>query len=340
MEKAGKLVVLRFSAMGDVAMVASVLKELSIHFPHLRLIMVTRKAFAPFFEGIPGLTFHAFEPKTKHRGLLGLYRLYQELRAYQPTGIADLHDHLRTRIVSLFFRLDERKIVRIDKGRSEKRRLTRTRHKILLPLKPTVERYASVFRELGYPFQLKHQLQQTFHSPPESFERICMPGKKRIAIAPFAQHPAKVYAPQGMEKVMSGLKESDYQLFIFGGGEAEKQQAAKWEEGFSNVTSLIGRYTLSEELAILSTLDAMISMDSSGMHMASLVGLRVISIWGPTHPYAGFLGYGQSLDDCIQADCPGRPNSVYGNKMLYSGVTPCIDLITPEEIIQKVTQLS
>jgi ADP-heptose:LPS heptosyltransferase len=82
----------------------------------------------------------------------------------------------------------------------------------------------------------------------------------------------------------------------------------------------------------------MLSMDSAGMHMASLMGLPVVSIWGPTHPYAGFLGYGQSLTDCIQIDHPNRPNSIYGNKPCLCGVYPCIDLISPESVVNKVKE--
>lgn len=335
----GKIIVLRFSAMGDVAMVASVLREFSVQNPEVKLIMVSRAAFKPFFDEIEKLTFHAIEPKTLHKGILGLYKLYNELRKYKPTAIADLHDNLRSRILSTLFRLGAYKIERIDKGRLEKRELTRSENKILKPLKQTVERYADVFRALGFNLKLSHQLVRLVKKMPATAEQLLLAKNvKRIGISPFAQHIFKVYSYNKMEKVIQGLDSLGFEIFIFGGGNEEKAIAEGWKNQFKNVKNLIGKFTLREELDIIANLDVMLSMDSAGMHMASLMGIPVVSIWGPTHPYAGFLGYGQSITDCIQIDHPNRPNSIYGNKPCLCGVFPCIDLISPESVVNKVKE--
>ena len=337
MAKPQKIIVLRFSAMGDVAMVASVLKEFAVQNPEVELIMVSRSAFEPFFAEIKNFIFHPIQPKNSHQGLTGLYQLYKELKKYKPTAIADLHDNLRSRVLSTFFRLAGIETKRINKGRTEKKALTRTNNKVFKQLKPTVERYADVFRNLGLPVTLSNQLK---FSPKELplkakvwFEDQHI---KKIGISPFAQHRYKVYPLEKMKVVIKCLNELDYEIFIFGGGAEEKTVAEGWSSEFKNVVNLIGNFNLTEELAIISNLDLMVSMDSAGMHMASLMGIPVISIWGPTHPYAGFLGYGQSIQDCIQIDHPNRPNSIYGNKPCDCGVTPCIDLVSPETIIAKI----
>ncbi|WP_175635870.1 glycosyltransferase family 9 protein [Pedobacter ghigonis] len=334
-----KIIVLRFSAMGDVAMVASVLHEFAVQNPDTELIMVSRPAFRPFFAGIPNLIFHAIEPKTVHKGIGGLYKLFQELRRYKPAAIADLHNNLRSRTISTFFRLAGTTIKRIDKGRDEKKALTRSTNKIFKPLRKTVERYADVFRELGFELKLSHQINRSAQDLPEKAKELFAdPGTKKIGISPFAQHIYKVYDLAKMEKVVASLSNLGYQLFIFGGGKTEQAIAGEWARKHANTHNLIGNYNLTEELAIISNLDLMVSMDSSGMHMASLVGVPVVSIWGPTHPYAGFLGYGQSESDCIQIDHPARPNSIYGNKPCLCGVENCIDLIEPETIVNKIKE--
>ena len=335
MPQKGKIVVLRFSAMGDVAMVASVLQEFVIQNPEAELIMVSRGVFNPFFDDIPNLTFHAIHPKTTHKGVLGVYQLFKELLKYNPVAIADLHDNLRSRLLSILFRLSGIRIKRIDKGRAEKRALTRKNNKILKPLKQTVDRYADVFNALGFNLQLSHQLTKKSKAiPSNALNLFTDVNAKKIGISPFAQHEYKVYPIHKMKEIIRELNALNYQIFIFGGGDEEKRQA----EEFTNVENLIGKFTLVEELAIISHLDLMLSMDSSGMHMASLMGVPVISIWGPTHPYAGFLGYGQQLDDCIQIDHPARPNSIYGNKPCLCGVMPCIDLIEPKVVIDKIIE--
>ncbi|MCZ4223229.1 glycosyltransferase family 9 protein [Pedobacter rhodius] len=339
MSSTEKIIVLRFSAMGDVAMVATVLKEFSAQNPSVEIIMVSRSAFKPFFDGIKNLTFHAIQPKTIHKGIDGLYKLYQELRKYKPTAIADLHDNLRSRAISTFFRLTGIEIRRIDKGRAEKKALTRSVNKIFKPLRQTVERYADVFSALGFDVKLSHQLNRSPQRIPAKAEVLFQnKATKKIGISPFAQHIYKIYPLEKMEEVISSLSRLDCELFIFGGGKTEQVTAEKWAKTYPKTHNLIGNFDLNEELAIISNLDFMLSMDSSGMHMASLAGIPVVSIWGPTHPYAGFLGYGQAESDCIQIDHPARPNSIYGNKPCLCGVESCMDLIHPETIVNKIKE--
>lgn len=339
MLSAEKIIVLRFSAMGDVAMVASVFKEFSAENPSVEIIMVSRNAFKPFFSGIPNLVFHAILPNSTHKGFSGLYKLYRELNQYEPTAIADLHDNLRSRIISSFFRLGGIKIRRIDKGRAEKNALTRSKNKIFKPLKQTVERYADVFRSLGFELNLSHKLVNKPQVVPDKAKNLFKnKSTKKIGISPFAQHIYKVYPLNKMEEVISTLNALGHEIFIFGGGKSEETIAENWAEKFTNTYNLIGKYNLTDELAIISNLEVMLSMDSSGMHMASLVGIPVISIWGPTHPYAGFLGYGQLEHDCIQIAHPARPNSIYGNKPCLCGVENCMDLIKPETIVNKIKE--
>jgi ADP-heptose:LPS heptosyltransferase len=337
MSSTQKIIVLRFSAMGDVAMVASVLREFSDQNPLTELIMVSRPAFKPFFDHIPNLIFHTIQPKSTHKGIDGLYKLYQELRSYKPDVIADLHDNLRSRAISTFFRLAGVKIKRIDKGRAGKKALTRTNNKVFKPLKQTVERYADVFRALGFDVKLSHKINKSPQAVPGQAQNLFInKTTKKIGISPFAQHVYKVYSLEKMEEVIASLSNLGYEIFIFGGGKTEQTIAEQWGKKYVNTQNLIGNFNLTEELAIISNLDLMLSMDSSGMHMASLMGIPVVSVWGPTHPYAGFLGYGQLESDCIQIDHPSRPNSIYGNKPCLCGVESCIDLIKPETIVNKI----
>lgn len=337
-KKNEKIIILRFSSMGDVAIAASFLKEFREKYPGVSLVMVSKKQFQPFFETIDNVAFHALESGTKHKGFFGLYKLFKELKQYRCDAVADLHDNIRSHIISFFFRLSGTKVERIDKGRKEKKALTRSENKILKQLKPTIERYADVFRKLGFEILLQHRLYKDARPLPEKIKPLFNNDQKRIGVSPFAQYAYKVYDTDKMQQVLQSLSDKGYSLFIFGGSEEEKTIAEKWQREIPHVHSLIKQCSLSGELAIISNLDVMLSMDSSGMHLASLVGVPVVSVWGPTHPYAGFLGYGQSFEDCLQIDDPARPTSVYGNKPCLCGNDPCIDLITPEQILNRVEE--
>ena len=77
----------------------------------------------------------------------------------------------------------------------------------------------------------------------------------------------------------------------------------------------------------MSHLDVMLSMDSANMHLASLTGIPVVSVWGATHPMAGFLGYNQDPENVIQIDLECRPCSIYGNKPCQRGDYACLQNI-------------
>ncbi len=340
MQPARPIIILRFSAMGDVVMAASVLREFTSQYPEVPIIMVSRETFKPFFEGIAGIRFHSFLPKNTHKGLSGLRKLYRELRAYHPLAIADLHGNLRTRLLSFFFRLSGIPVAKIDKGRKEKAALIREKNKVLKPLKRTTERYADVLRSLGYPFTLSYKLTKHPLPLPETAKRYFADRHSlKVGIAPFAQHSYKIYPYPKMEEVIAWLVNTGATVFVFGGGAAEKTIAGQWQARFPGVHNLIGNFSLRQELQILSNLDVMLSMDSAGMHMASFTGVRTLSVWGPTHPYAGFLGYGQQEEDCVQVAHPARPNSVYGNKPCYCDGIPAMDLIDPGMIIAKFREM-
>jgi ADP-heptose:LPS heptosyltransferase len=335
-----RIIVTRFSAMGDVAMVASVLKEFQKQHDDTEIIIVSRKLFSAFFEHIPRVKFHAFDPKHKHKGLGGIYSLFKELKAYKAEFVADLHNNIRSRTLGFLFKIAGYRTQILDKGRQEKKELTRAENKIKKQLKLTTERYADVFRNLGFAINLSHTLQKEQRLIPTELLGSLASDKKKIGIAPFAQHSYKVFPLSKMEEVIKNLSETkQYEFFIFGGGASEKAIAESWEQKYKQVKNTIGNFTVSQELDIISHLDLMISMDSSGMHMASLVGTRCLSIWGATHPYAGFLGFGQSYEDCIQVEHSNRPSSVYGNKPCDCDGVEAIDLVSSEMILNKIKEL-
>lgn len=333
-KEAAKILVIRFSAMGDVAMTAPVLKEFTQHYPAHELLFLSRPLFKPFFKDVPGLSFYPFDPNI-HKGIPGLYKLFKALKKENISLVADLHNNLRSRILCLFFAMAGIRSVSVDKGRKEKAALTRKTNKVLKPLKLTVARYASVFEKLGFPFQLSNTLGPRVPVP---LQGNYFPEKKQqwIGVSPFAQHLQKVYPLTEMQKVVTTLAGMGYRLFVFGGSVAEAAVAEQWASLHENITSLVRKIKLEEELDFISNLDLMLSMDSSGMHLASLKNVPVVSIWGATHPYAGFMGYGQALTDAVQTDLYCRPCSVYGNVPCYRGDFACMNNLTPTTVVNSV----
>ena len=162
--------------------------------------------------------------------------------------------------------------------------------------------------------------------------------KKWVGIAPFAAHEGKMYPLDLMEQVISQLSSTNRILF-FGGGDEEQNRLETWEKKFPNTVSIAGKITFSEELDLISNLDAMLAMDSGNAHLASLFGVPTITLWGVTHPYTGFYPFGQDIENALLADREKFsliPTSVYGNKM-PDGYSEAMRTIDPEAILRKIT---
>lgn len=351
-----RLLVIRSSAMGDVAMTAPVLAEVTRRYPNVQIVMLTRSFYDAFFDNIPNFTLHNIDLARYHRGFLGLIRLYRELRsAYQIDAIIDLNDKIYSKLLRKFYRFTGVSSYHIDKGRDEKKALTRSINKLKEPLRTSIERYADVFAEAGLPVSLDFTLHRQVRPIPATiiadmnrdYAAKNLPDAKVkhgrwIGITPFAQHKGKIYPLDKIKEVITGItaRFPDVELFIFGGGASEKVIAEEIAATYSHCRSTIGRFSLREEMDLIANLDVMLSMDSSAMHMASLVGVRVISIWGATHPYAGFLGFGQSIDDAIGLDSlECRPCSVYGHKECFRSDYACLNDLPPNRIYEHIARV-
>ena len=331
-----KILVIRFSALGDIAMTVPVVHDLATQYPDLDITMLSRPMAEPLFEKLPNnVHFLAADLNGRHRGMLGLERLQREFHLEDFDYFADFHNVLRSLYLRIDCQMRGQKVAIIDKGRKGKRALTRQVDKVLIQQATSFERYAKVLERLGFP--IKPQFVKLDYS---SFCEMQKPDNETwIGIAPFAKHQAKVYPLEKMEQVIKALSERENTtVFLFGGGEEEKRQIAELCAKYPNVKAAQSQQGLKGELALMGQLDVMLSMDSANMHLASLVGTRVVSIWGGTHPYAGFLGWNQKPSDCIQLDLPCRPCSVYGNKPCLRGDYACLNGIAPEQIIAKFGQ--
>jgi ADP-heptose:LPS heptosyltransferase len=323
--------------MGDVAMTVPVVKQLLEQYPALHITFVSDEKFSSLFQHIPRLEFYAADIRGKYHGFLGLLRLFNDLKKTKNIhAIADLHDVLRTKVLTFLFRLTGTSVKRIDKGRKEKKALTRKDNKKLVQLPTTFQRYANVFARLGHPFKLIPSIQRIKLQANETAKELSGNDNiTRIGIAPFAKHKEKTYPLAEMEKVISYLANKGHKIFLFGGGN-EISQLEDWQNQFKNVLNIAGKLSFEEELMLISNLDIMISMDSANMHLASLYGVPVISIWGATHPFAGFYGFAQNPLNAVQSDIYCRPCSVFGNKPCYRGDWACMGLISPQHIIDKI----
>lgn len=347
------LLIFRFSAMGDVALLTPVLRAVAEQNPAVRLTLVTRTKFAPFFYGIPNLTLIEADFEGVHKNFKGLLALFRQLRQTgQYHYVVDAHQNLRSAILKRLFAWCGTPSVTLNKGRREKKALTRQKNKILNPLTHTVERYRHLFTQMG----LKADIGQAPFmdiSPTATGQaaallegnNIPLPKNETwLGIAPFAQHAQKMWDFNRFAPLLTHLYRymPELRIFLFGGGAEEIEKLQQLHRQFPQTVIVAGALNLPAELALIRQLDLMLCMDSGNMHLAALSGVPVLSIWGATHPYAGFGPYGQREENVLQIPnevLPCRPCSVFGNKPCFRGDVACLDWLSVEMVVQRLQRM-
>ena len=339
------ILIIRFSALGDVAMAVPVVYSLAHQYPHLRITVLSRAFARSLFENLaPNVGFMEADLKREYHGIKGLNALYRRLTAKQFTAVADLHNVLRSEFLRVRFNIGRYKVAHIDKHRKGRRRLTSIANKLMEQQPSSFQNYADVLARLGYPIKL--EFRSIFPEGggdlsllPNNSQLLTLNSQLNIGLAPFAAHAGKIYPlpmmQQVLEKIIALYPEA--RIFLFGKGEQEDKQFTQWCDQYKQCVHVSNEVeTLYQELILMSHLDVMVSMDSANMHLASLVAIPVVSIWGATHPYAGFMGWNQDPDNVIQVLLDCRPCSIYGQKPCIRGDYACMNNIAPDTIVERI----
>ncbi|MBQ0160218.1 MAG: glycosyltransferase family 9 protein [Bacteroidales bacterium] len=311
-----RILVIRLSALGDVAILQPIIRMRAESNPDVLFLLAAPPLLKALFDGIPNLQF---VPTIKKQSS---WQLFKQLKSLHPDIVADMHHVNRVIRACWLFRLNGTPVHAIKKH-------THT------PI-PSWKRYNRVFDRCGLssPTALSTCATQ-YWQPKENAANM-----RVIGIAPFAQHQGKIWPTSLMEKLIATLDQSNkYRILLFG-SKSEAATLEKWESEFAHVESLAGKHPFEKELDIISQLDLMVSMDSANMHFASCLGVPVVSIWGATHPSRGFYGWRQNPNWAIQDNTFNcRPCSKYGNKPCSKGNYPCLHAITPEMVFEKIKDI-
>jgi ADP-heptose:LPS heptosyltransferase len=338
-----RLLVIRTSAMGDVALTTPVLRAVTRQYPDVEVVLLTRPSFTPFFYSIERLTLFLIDLRIRHKGFPGLVRLFRDLAG---TGkfdiIIDLHDVLRSQVLRSLFRLRGVPSYVIRKGRSEKRSVISGERKI--QLRHSVERYRDTFSGAGFPLVLEEG-PWIIPSPGALSKIASIYGSRdelKIGVAPYAKHKLKMWPEDYMIRLLGLISEKHKVKFFLFGGIEDSGKLSEFQARIAGSFNTAGALTLEEELAMMSRLDFMIAMDSSNMHMAALTGTKVISIWGGTDPLVGFGAWMQPEDYSVRIpvdELTCRPCTIYGKGECARGDFACMIWQTPEIVFRKIVKL-
>ncbi|MEL4307065.1 glycosyltransferase family 9 protein [Joostella sp. CR20] len=337
MKRTKHILVIRFSDIGDASIAVPVLRCVLQQNKNIKITVATKLFLKPVFETVEGVEVVTADIRGEHQGFKGLLKFYTEIKHLNFTAIADLHGSLRSNVIKTLFKLKGVSSKTIDKGRSEKAKLVSGKE--FNPLKSTLERYADVFRALGLQVDLsRDKIPECQDLSPKIYDLLGKDTKKWIGIAPFAFFDTKMYPMDLMEQVIEFLsKTEDYKIILFGGPKDESE-LERLSKTYSNTIFTFKKLSFEEELQLIAHLDLMVSMDSGNGHLASMYGVKTVTLWGVTHPYAGFYPYKQPSSYALLADkekYPLIPTSIYGNKA-PENYKDVMRTITPQQVIEKI----
>ena len=273
-----RILVIRLSALGDVAMTIPAIYSVARTYPQHRFYVLTMAFCTKLFIHVPeNITLC---PVKDRKAVL------EPIKGLKFDAVADLHNVMRSWKIDLRYLLRGVRVAMLDKKRCERHAIT---HQNKYTESKFTARYFDVFRRLGLPCE--PQFDGLFDKKPTlPLQLTKLENEHWIGIAPFARYKNKTYPANQMREVIALLSQKEnVRIFLFGGRGEEKAVLDSWSEGLANVKSIAGTLQLHEELALMGWLDTMISMDSANMHLASLAGVRVVSIWGGHLLHVAFL---------------------------------------------------
>ena len=243
-------------------------------------------------------------------------------------GIYDLHDVIRSKILC-FLLSSKTDITRVfEKQRSLKNKIINKKIS-LQKLKTSSERYLHC---------LKKDFDKLDFSNISKSLNSGTTKKNIIGIAPFSAHKSKIWPLSNYQKIINHFNSFNFVIFAFGSQELEESKTYFLKN--SNCSVIDGNLNLNEQMELINNFKVFISMDSANMHLASLTSTKVVSIWGPTHPFLGFrpLFNEEFIVQLSNEENSERPISIYGEikKTDEAKAEQSMSGIDPERVIEKI----
>ncbi len=325
--------IIRFSTLGNVAMTVPVVASLSKRYPDDKFVVAGKKELGAMFASMPNVEFYEVD---NHLDWPGVIQIWRDLRN-RVDAVVDLQDVRRTRVLDLLMRMSGKPVTRVHYGRLRKQLITQFGKKSE-PLPSEFERYSDAFKRAGLETDTDFVALPVNQAAAKVVkQRFGKKTGKWVGLAPFAKSRSNMLPYSVTKEVIQHLtKDESTRVFLFGAGEVECEMLRQWASVFPRTESIAGTLHLEEELELMRLLDVMICMDSANQHLASLVGLRAVSVWCATHPIIGFMGWKQDPKDIVQrADLRCRPCACHGTNHCRYGNYACRQ-IEAKTIIQHI----
>ncbi|MCB9256131.1 MAG: glycosyltransferase family 9 protein [Chitinophagales bacterium] len=322
-----KVLILRFSSIGDIVLTSTVVRCLKLQQPQIELHYATKASYVGILESNPHIDkIHLLKDDIN--------ALISSLQAENFDLVLDLHNNLRTQIIKLRLRV---KSYSVNKLNFEKWLLTQFKINKLPKYKHIVDRYLYTAKTLGIvndakgldyfiPSKDEVIIENLFVTAKESYIALVIGAKFATKRMPF-------------NKLLELCDQIDLPIILLGG----LDDLARGEELSINSTNkeiynACGKLNLNQSASVIRQATLVITHDTGLMHIAAAFQKNIISIWGNTVPELGMYPY--MSKDKFKAvevkDLSCRPCSKIGHKKCPKGHFDCMQKIDTKEILSEM----
>ena len=330
MEFDQKILVIRFSSIGDIVLATSAIRTIRSSYPKAQITFLTLDEYVPLLEYHPDIDFLLSINRSSN--IKELWDFSKYLRRKGFLQIFDLHNSLRSKIVTFHSnapvyqirkpRLKRAMLFYLHLDQFESEFSTRKMYHQHIgpiwndgdPIPPTLLRLSRNEIKTSSKLLVSNGILDDF-----------------IALVPGAAWRQKQWSAQ---KYIDTLNQLNLPVVLIGG---EKDKICQEiNEGLNTSVNLAGKTSLREAMAILALAKNIIGSDTGLMHAAEALGKPVSMILGPTSVQTG-AGVVLPQSVKIEKDLWCRPCSQNGSFPCYRKQQFCMDSIEPHNVIQSLT---
>jgi len=321
-----RILLLRFSSLGDCILVSGLVEKLHREHPDAELALAIKKTFAGLYENDPRIAMIVFDDQGEHRGLIGLLRYARTVRRWHPALIIDLHGTLRAALLHLLLPRHHWRRLRKSNWR---RRWSLISRRFPTPVHVT-SRFAA-----GWSGRLPEQEPAL---PPRLQVSPASATRSGVLLIPGAAWPSKQWPIAYFADLAERLL-SDGQAVTILGGSAEQGFAGHFATLQSRYPTQLavefGNLPFPELRTRIATFAVAVANDTGLMHLADAVGVPVIAMYGPTSPVLGFTPQG-IRSQVVHLGLACSPCTLHGQRACPRGHHRCLRDLSVTQIHQAV----
>lgn len=315
MDKKLKILIIRFSSIGDIVLTTPVVRCLKNKYgENVEIHYLTKDSFSGLLEHNPYI--HRVITFKKE-----VDELLPSLKSENFDYIIDLHKNLRSKRVKLALKVKGFSFPKLNW-----KKLLLVKLKInSMPDVHIVDRYMKTVENLGV--ENDNQGLDYFIDKKDEVNLSDLHiNSDFITFAIGAQFATKVLPT---EKIVFILKNIDLPIVLLGGKmDVEKGLEIVNNLSTKNIINTCGKYSISQSASIVKQSKLLLTHDTGLMHIASAFNVKIVSVWGNTVPDLGMFAYKPQNPEMVsmhQVDgLSCRPCSKIGFKECPKGHFDCM----------------